>query len=82
MAKLDETKNKKLIKALGKLRVELRKKGELIFYILLGVLLKEIYKRYGVKVSDLFFYDFDEMENLFEGKKVRANVIKERQKEK
>jgi len=80
LAKFNETKNKKLIKELGKLRFELRKTGEPIFYILLGILLKEFYKRFRVKVSDLFFYDFEEMKKLFNGKKVRKDVIERRKK--
>lgn len=80
LVKIDEEKNRKLIEELGVLRFNLRKNGEPVFYILLRSLLKEIYKRFGVKVGDLFFYDYDEMKNLFAGKKVRKDIVEKRKK--
>ncbi len=76
----EKKKNKALIKKLGKLRFILRKEGEPIFYILLGVLLKEISKRFKLKVSDLFFYQYKELNGLFSGRKVKNEIIEERKK--
>ncbi len=74
----EQKKYRKLISELGKLRFEFRRKGEPIFYILLGVLLKETGKRFHVKTHDLFFYTRKEIEYLFRGKILGKNVIKDR----
>jgi phosphoenolpyruvate synthase/pyruvate phosphate dikinase len=71
---------KDLIEELGKIRFNLRKKGEILFYILLGVLIKEISRRSGEKVSDLFLYTFDELLDIFKNKKLKKEILKERQK--
>ena len=68
-------KHKRLIKRLGDIRFSLRKEGEKMFYILLGILLKELSRRKNVKVADLFLYTSNEIPDLFKGKKVRADVI-------
>ena len=73
-------KYKNLIKKLGGLRFLMRKKGEGMFYLLLGILLKGLSKRTGVKVKDLFLYTDSEISNLFSGKKVKNNIIYGRSK--
>lgn len=76
----EEFKYKDLIKKLGKLRFTLREQGESIFYILIGLLLKEAGKRFGSKMIDLFFYTYDEIIELFNGRKVRKDIIAKRKK--
>lgn len=73
-------KYEKLTKKLGEMRFALRKEGEPLFYILLGLFLKDIARRYNAKVNDLFFYDYKEIINLFKGKKVNNRFIEERKK--
>jgi len=73
-------KYKKLMKELGVMRFKLRKEGEPLFYILLGLFLKEIAKRFKIRAWDLFFYRHNEMVNLFNGKKVKTLTIRDRQK--
>lgn len=76
----ETNKYKNLIKNLGRLRFLMRKKGEGMFYILLGILLKELSKRTGVKVKDLFLYTDSEILNLFNGKKIKNNILYARSK--
>jgi len=76
----DEKKYKKLIKELGDMRFALRKEGEPLFYNLFGVFLKEVAKRFNLKVIDLFFYKFDELVRLFDGKKVKRDIVEKRKK--
>ncbi len=76
----NEKKYKKLIKELGDIRFVLRKEGELLFYNLFGIFLKEVAKRFNLKVADLFFYKFDELAKLFNGQKIKKNIIEERKK--
>jgi len=82
LLKIEENskKSKNLIKKLGRLRFKLRKEGEPIFYIILGVISKEISKRFNLKVSDLFLYNYDEILKLFSNKKVRKEIIERRKK--
>lgn len=82
LLKIEENskKSKNLIKKLGKLRFKLRKEGEPIFYIILGVISKEISRRFNLKVSDLFFYNYDEILKLFSRKKVRREIVERRKK--
>ncbi len=75
-----QNKYKRLIARLGKERFVLRKKGESIFYILLGKILKEIAKRFGMKWFDLFFYTYDEMLDLFGGRKAGKEIIEKRKR--
>lgn len=74
----NEKKYRKLIKELGEIRFALRKEGEPLFYNLFGVFLKEIAKRFDLRVADLFFYKFDELAKLFSGQKVKKSTIKKR----
>jgi phosphohistidine swiveling domain-containing protein len=76
----EENKYKNTIEKLGKIRFQLRKESEPIFFVFFGLLLKEISKRFEAKVSELYFYTYGEMIALFNGKKVRKNVINNRQK--
>ncbi|MEK7116849.1 MAG: PEP-utilizing enzyme [Patescibacteria group bacterium] len=76
----EEERFKELIKELGEMRFALRKDGELLFYNLFGVFLKEAAKRFKLKVADLFFYTFEELINLFKGKKVKSDKIERRKK--
>jgi len=76
----NEKKYKKLIKELGDIRFALRKEGEPLFYNLFGIFLKEIAKRFNLKVADLFFHKFDELAKLFNGQKIKKNTIEERKK--
>jgi phosphohistidine swiveling domain-containing protein len=78
--KINEKDNDKIIKELGEDRFRLRKEGENIFYIILGVFLKEIYKRTGARVSDMYFYDMKEMKDLFDGKILDEDLMRERSK--
>lgn len=78
LGKLEEKKHGALIRKLGELRLILREKSEAIFYVLLGVLLKEISRRFGARVKDLFFYTEREIEALFGGKKAAPGIIKKR----
>lgn len=83
LEKIEENKIelKNTILKLGKLRFELRKKSERLFYLLLGVLMKELGKRNQIKVADLLFYTFDELMGLLNDKKhVKNSVIKARSK--
>src|SRR4030042_2469925 len=75
-----EKKYKKLIKELGELRFILRQEGEPLFYNLFGVFLKEVAKRSNLKVSDLFFYEFSELKELFSNQKVKKDIIEKRKK--
>ena len=76
----NEKKYKKLIKELGDIRFALRKEGEPLFYNLFGVFLKETAKRFDLKVADLFFYKFDELAKLFNGQKIKKNIIEQRKR--
>lgn len=76
----DEKKYKELIKELGEMRFALRKEGEPLFYNLFGVFLKEVAKRFGLKVLDLFFYQFDELVKLFDGRKVKDIIVEKRKR--
>jgi phosphoenolpyruvate synthase/pyruvate phosphate dikinase len=76
----EEKKYKKLIKELGEMRFVLRKEGELLFYNLFGVFLKEVARRFNLKTTNLFFYNFEEFKNLFKGKKVKPKEIRKREK--
>ncbi|MFH1551354.1 MAG: PEP-utilizing enzyme [bacterium] len=76
----NEVKYKKLIKKLGEWRFKLRKEGEPVFYTLIGVLLKEIAKRFDLKTKELFFYTNKEILMLFKGQKVKRDIIEKRQK--
>lgn len=80
LAKFEGEKYNALIKRLGEMRFSLRKAGDPIFYILLGVLLKEIGRRFGIRTKDLFFYTEDEIKKLFEKKKVAGSVVERRAK--
>jgi phosphohistidine swiveling domain-containing protein len=83
LVKLDEQENKfkKTIKHLGELRFKLRKEGEVLFYILLGILVKELGRRNSIKVADLFFYAYDELLDLIiSKKKVKGETLKARSK--
>ncbi|MFA6406461.1 MAG: PEP-utilizing enzyme [Patescibacteria group bacterium] len=83
LRRFEATNNQKIKEALfevGKIRLRLRRQGEGIFQILLGKVLKEIVRRFGVKVKDWFFYNFQEAQALFQGRKVSPKVIAQRQK--
>ena len=83
MVKIDEQekKLKNTIKKLSELRFELRKEGEVLFYILLGILVKELGRRNNIKVADLFFYTYEELVDLLDQNiKVSTTDIKERSK--
>jgi len=82
LAKFETEFNKygRLMKKLGELRFHLRKKGESLFYILLGILLKEIGKRFKISGKDLFFYTYSEMKRLFKKKKANGIVVQNRSK--
>lgn len=69
-----------VLKKLGDLRFSLRKKGEPVFYILLGVLLKEIARRFNLKFSDLLFYTINELKRTFSGKKLQERVTQDRKR--
>lgn len=69
------------LEKLGKIRFKLRKEGEIVFYNFLGILMKEIGKRFDEKVLELFFYNYEEMFSLLSGgKKVNKNIIDERKR--
>ncbi|MFH1308258.1 MAG: PEP-utilizing enzyme [archaeon] len=74
----EASKHESLIIDLSKLRFILRKEGEVLFYFLLGVVLKEISRRFQVKVKDLFFYNNQEIIKIFNGKKVSHKILEER----
>lgn len=76
----NEKKYKKLIKELGNIRLTLRKEGEPLFYNLFGIFLREVAKRFCLKEADLFFYKFDELTRLFDGRKIKKSIIEERKK--
>jgi phosphoenolpyruvate synthase/pyruvate phosphate dikinase len=76
----DEERHKSLIKELGEMRFVLRKEGEMLFYDLFGILLKEAAKRYELKLSELFLYDYHELQRLFNDRKVKADLITKRSK--
>lgn len=83
LRKFENIKDKKLktkLNEIGRVRFKLRKEGEPIFYILMGKLLKEIAKRTGVTVNDLFFYDDNELHLLYKGKKLSNSVLLSRKK--
>jgi len=71
--------NKKLHQ-IGKLRLDLRKAGEPIFYIMIDKILKEIAKKFNLTVNDLYFYNKDELDLLFKGKKLNITVLQNRKK--
>ncbi|EKE20566.1 MAG: Pyruvate, water dikinase [uncultured bacterium] len=69
------------VNKLGKIRFKLRKEGEIVFYNFLGILIKEIGKRFDTKVIELFFYTYEEMILLLaKNKKVNKNIIDKRKK--
>ncbi len=77
----NEEKLKHTIVKLSRLRLELRKEGEVLFYLLLGILIKELGRKNQVGVAELFFYTFDELIELLNKKKrVKNSIIKERAK--
>ncbi|HCU70491.1 MAG TPA: hypothetical protein DIC35_01905 [Candidatus Moranbacteria bacterium] len=74
-------KYKDTIEKLSNIRFELRKEGEAVFYNFIGILIKEIGKRFDVKVTELYFYTYGEMILLLaENKKVRGDIIDRRKK--
>jgi len=80
LAKIEEEEKKfgKLIKEIGETRYLLREKGRLLWVILFHNFLKEIVRRYNLKVRDIFFYTFEEMMGLFSGKKPKREVLEKR----
>ncbi len=76
----NESKYRSLIKELGRSRFVLRKQGESLFRISMGILLYEIARRSNLRMSDLFFYTYDEMIKLLNGQKVKKDVIAKRRK--
>lgn len=83
LKKFEGVKNKGLeskLQNLGKLRLKMRKAGESIFYILLGKIMKEMAKRAGTTVNNLFFYTRKELGNLFKGKKLNNKILLNRKR--
>lgn len=77
---LESEKYKSLIKELGLVRFELRKAGEPLFYVLLGLFLKELARRFKLKSRDLFFYEYKEVLALSRHKKIKSEVLTARGK--
>ncbi|MEI6494479.1 MAG: PEP-utilizing enzyme [bacterium] len=71
----EESRYKVIIKELGELRFKLRKEGEAIFYNFFGIVLKELARRRGIKVTDLFFYTSKDIGDLFKGKIVAKSSV-------
>lgn len=76
----NHNKNKDLVKKLGEIRLELRKESQNLYFSLIGILCKKITRKFNIKMTDLFFITFDELEGLFEEKEIDQADIKERVK--
>lgn len=77
----DQNKFKKVVKVLGELRLKLRRESEIIFYLFLGIMAKELARRNGLKMSELYLYTNEEFFNLvFKKKKVHNRIVEERAK--
>ena len=71
---------KEVLFSVGKMRLKLRKSIEGILKILLGEISEEIVKRYGIKMKDWFFYDYQDVTNLFLGRHINQKKIDLRKK--
>lgn len=81
MVKFEKLKrNGKMVKKLGRLRFDLRKKYDPFWQILIGKICGQIVRQADRRGSDLFFYTKEEMAGLFEGKAVSEKTISRRRK--
>lgn len=79
LATLDSPRSRQLIKALGRLRLSLRTAGGEAFYTFMEKILRAIAARAGVPYQQIFFYTYQELKHLLQGRNNKPTNISLRQ---